>query len=413
MKKRLFKKNIRRSILKNGMAGLIGFFNSLSQEVHFVNEDGDYALNDVQIKIGSVPQFIILHDDPNENVSLTPETLKADESKIKDAGIGFLRSVFEEASIGRQGLWYRARPALLKGYDENDWNNLFGKPAKADFSLDSGDIYWCSMVFRLIKAMVKNGLDRPALISSVRRTDETRNRLGSHPEEEFHEIVQTYFNKPLPDDLFAGQETALSHSETIYNIEPLNHYAAGLNRVKFYVHEISNHGDPDLEYNKIDGEKWSYVNHVEDFFNMNFLNMPDLMVQLFFTYVVESQSIERIKFCKNREVPTIECENMLFEKTKSRGFCSENCRKRYYFENQPVEDQEKYSCRRRQRSSLENMSNTLSKKESVSFTPLMPNKDLCEACTQDPKNVKGRQCQRVRENNPKLFERYENHKNKK
>lgn len=365
----------KRQVLQNGMDGFVCFINALSENTMIQHNKQSFRLTLFAETMRRSNSFNL--DDWIENIDIAFE-LKA----VNVAFIQFLQTLFYSAGADEEGNIYFT-PILKhlednrkyykntynnwrqKHFNESQKNEFFKEPVyDEDCRLDEMAIFDCANASLSIIGMVYSGY--PKLLTKKKQvvektTDETTSKSKTK--------TRHYF-KPENDFVF---------DLTMKNKKPIDEF-----------------------------EKESDLYVTDDFFNLDFTKPLDLVIQFLLRYMIEFRHIKRIKFCKNKDFPAIQCNNLLLEKRKdSKVFCSDECRKKYF--SVFVEDPEKTKCRKRQISSLNTMHNTTIKKmpKSKIEGPWRLYKEDCEGCQQNPQHVKARHCIKIRHKNSELFEEYE------
>ncbi|MFO7816359.1 MAG: hypothetical protein R6V39_01565 [Desulfovibrionales bacterium] len=364
----------KRKVLQNGMDGFVCFINALSENTMIQHNKHPLRLTLFAEIMRRSNSFNL--DDWIENIDIAFD-LKA----VNVAFIQFLQTLFYSAGADEEGNIYFT-PILKhlednRKYYKNTYNNWrqkhFNESQKnvffketgygEDCRLDEMAIFDCANASLSIIGMVYSGY--PKLLTKKKQVVEKT----------------------------TDETTSKSKTKTRHYFKPENDFVFDLTmKNKKSIDEV---------------QKESDLYMTDDFFNLDFTKPLDLVIQFLLRYMIEFRHIKRIKFCKNKDFPAIQCNNLLLEVRKdSKVFCSDECRKKYF--SVFVEDPEKTRCRKRQISSVNNMFNTITKKISgiTIKNPWHLNKEDCEDCRRNHMKVKGRQCIRMEKRNQDIFDTY-------
>ena len=371
---------VKKRILKKGMEGLVDFFNVLREKME-IEHNGE--------------KFVMVLDLPNKSGQyknwLQDQTrFNFEEKKITDAFVAFLKTIFSGAILNKNGqICFKGKFKYLNelqnkrdNYDENfeQWRQNWFNETKGIISWSFGkkEMHHCALVFLCIITMIYR--DAEYTLHVIKK-------------DEIIESISEYSN------IFQHQPLSPRKRCVYYSFEHINMEIRSICVVKL----LATVDPDDIVDNPENNLK---ISKTEDFFNLEFYGLPDLMIQLLLKYFIEFNNIKRIKFCENYHRPAIQCENLLFEKKENaKRFCSGSCRKKYFA--QSSEDPEKTRCRKRQISSLKNMYNTVSiNAGSRPKTPHHLNIDDCKDCLQNPEKIRARQCIKIRDKNKNIFDAY-------
>ncbi len=453
----------KRNVLKKGMAGLVEFINVIKENI-----EAEYIKGENSESVFELPNI----NGISQNWLQDYDRVQFEEKKNTDAFIVFLKTIFSRVLLNNNGkIHFVGRLKHLDELqDERDhnleqWRQKWFNESRSMISWRFGkkEMHYCALAcICLIKMIVNKSSNTLYVVKKLEKAESIRTKISIYnPHKKFQivgifpdgnnmtskcdkadtnqeqksKIIQMLakltwlrysadrhrsiiedavfdehnIGDALPwfwgvvgnSSYYKCQHPLPGKKSVYYSFEPLIREIHSIGVVKLFATVDSNELADNPEKNR-------KIYETEDFFNLEFFGLPDLLIQFMLRYMIEFGNIKSIKFCKNKAFPAIECNKLLFEQKKDANFfCSKECRKKYF--GHFSEAAQKSKCRKRQFSSLQSIYNTTIKKmpKSKIKGPWPLNQDDCKDCQQNPKHVKARHCIKIREKNSELFEEYE------